>query len=241
MGGGVRLGSYDVCGMTHAGHKGTNEDAYAVIEIADSCLIAVADGVGGEAHGDRAAQIAIESVTAAFTGTYRRGMKSREIMDLMASAFAEADLRIGEATAGEERMGTTLVAAVITKRLVVIANCGDSRAFITGKGVTFRTREHTLVNTLLELGSIDAATAKNHPLRSVITHALGINSRVDLYELELQPGDTLVLCSDGLSDEVAREILPSGSARGSEEIVRELLQGGISRSDDDVTVVVLKE
>jgi len=162
-------------------------------------------------------------------------------MDLMASAFAEADLRIGGATAGEERMGTTLVAAVITKRLVVIANCGDSRAFITGKGVTFRTREHTLVNTLLELGSIDAATAKNHPLRSVITHALGINSRVDLYELELQPGDTLVLCSDGLSDEVAREILPSGSARGSEEIVRELLQGGISRSDDDVTVVVLKE
>jgi protein phosphatase len=227
--------------MTHAGQKDQNEDAYAVIEIADACLLAVADGVGGEEHGDRAAQIAIESVTAAFTRTYRRGMEREEIMDLLASAFAEADLRIREAAKKKRQMGTTLVAAIVTDHGIVIANCGDSRAFVTGKGIRFRTREHTLVQMLLELGSIDANEAKHHPLRNVIVHALGINSRIDLYEEELQDGEVLILCSDGLSDEVAREILFSGPGRGSEAMARELLQGGIARSGDDVTVVVLKQ
>ncbi|EJG07533.1 protein serine/threonine phosphatase [Methanofollis liminatans DSM 4140] len=237
----MRVVRYDICGMTHAGQKGRNEDAYAVIEIADASLLAVADGVGGEVHGDRAAQIAIESVTAAFTGTYRRGMERGEIKDLLASAFAEADLRIRETAKSEGRMGTTLVAAIITNRCVVIANCGDSRAFVTGTGMRFRTREHTLVQMLLEQGSIDAAEARHHPLRNVIVHALGITMTVDLYEEDLRPGEILVLCSDGLPDEAAREILSSGAERGSEEIARELLQGGIARSDDDVTVVVLKE
>ncbi|MDK2973960.1 MAG: family protein phosphatase [Methanofollis sp.] len=239
--GGVRLPGYDVCGMTHAGQKDRNEDAYAMVEIADACLLAVADGVGGEAHGDLAAQIAIESVIAAFTGTYRRGMNSKAITELLAAAFAEADLRIRKAAERNGRMGTTLVAAVITNHEAVIANCGDSRAFIMGNGTAFRTREHTLVEVLVELGSIDALMAQKHPLRSVIIHALGINVRVDRYEQELRPGDILVLCSDGLSDEVAGEILSSGTGRDSEEIARKLLQGAIARSDDDVTVVVLKE
>lgn len=212
-----------------------------MIELADACLLAVADGVGGEAHGDRAAQVAIESVTTAFTGTYRRGAAHKTIADMLGSAFAEADLRIREAGAKEERMGTTLVAAVVTPRGVVIANCGDSRAFITGAGTRFRTREHTLVEVLLELGSIDAAEAKNHPLKSVIVHALGINSQVDIYEQDLRPGDTLVLCSDGLSDEVAGQILSADGVRNSEATARELLQGALARSSDDVTVVVLKE
>lgn len=231
---------YNIAGMTCAGHRHRNEDAYAAIEIADICLLAVADGVGGEADGDRAAQIAIETLTTLITGTYSKEMGEEEIQNLFVSAFSEADQRIRVAAAGRDRMGTTLVAAIVRKDHAYIANCGDSRAFVAGKEITFRTREHSLIGTLVRMGSLDPAVAHDHPLKNVITHALGITPCVDIYSEPIPAGSALILCSDGLSDEVASEILTKVGDTGSEGVARALLQGGTATSDDDVTVVVLK-
>lgn len=231
---------YNVTGMTCAGSRNRNEDAYVAIKIADICLLAVADGVGGEANGDRAAQIAIETLTKLITGTYRKGMGEEDIQNLFISAFAEADRRIRTAAAGMDRMGTTLVAAIVRGDHAYLANCGDSRAFVAGKEITFRTREHSLIGTLVRMGSLDPAVARNHPLKNVLTHALGIDSCVDIYSETIPSGSALILCSDGLSDEVARRILAKEENTGSEDMARALLQGGTATSDDDVTVVVLE-
>ncbi|WP_165394786.1 PP2C family protein-serine/threonine phosphatase [Methanofollis fontis] len=235
------MGRYDICGMTHAGLKGYNEDAYTIVEIGNVCLLAVADGVGGCAGGERAARIAIETVSSSFTRRCHEGMDAEDVADLLYNAFHEADRRIRAEQHRYGKMGTTLVAAVISGRRVVIANCGDSRAFIAGKTIVFRTQEHSFVNTLLQSGSIRPEEAEDHPLRSVITHALGVNVRVDLYEEELGRERVLVLASDGLSGRTAAEICAGDLSLTSEELTRRLMEGALLTGDDDVTVVSFRD
>jgi serine/threonine protein phosphatase PrpC len=231
---------YDITGMSRAGRLSRNEDAYAVTETADACLLAVADGVGGEADGDRAAQIAIETVTSFFTSMYRTGMDGSAVRGLLESAFFGADRQIRAAAVRPARMGTTLVAAIVREHQVWIANCGDSRAFVAGKEVLFKTWEHSLVSTLVRMGCLDPTAVQDHPLKHVITHALGLTPCVDLYDVTIPAGTALVLCSDGLRDDVVREILAKEEIIGSETFARALVEGGAATSDDDVTVVVLK-
>ena len=147
-------------------------------------------------------------------------------------------------------MGTTLVSAILSENLAVISNIGDSRAYLvrphSGMSITRVTKDHSLVEKLVDLGNITAEQARSHPDRNVITRALGPDVRADsdTYFLPLEGGDCLLLCTDGLIDtvtdqEMEREIM---AAQGGGSCLQRLLEIAKSRgAADNVTAVLLRQ
>ncbi|WP_461864919.1 Stp1/IreP family PP2C-type Ser/Thr phosphatase [Thermococcus sp.] len=233
-----------VCGISHVGARENNEDNFLILKLPDACLLAVADGLGGHNAGEVASKIAVDTLREVFESEYRMGMGDEEVKSLLKKAYSLAHERIKENAVGErEGMGTTLVAALVRDGKVIIANIGDSRAhLIRGGKVIARTKDHSLVQELLDKGEITEEEAKRHPMRNIITRALGINLSVDLYEWELKPGDVLLLSSDGLHDYVEEERIVKVASSGgtAEEIARRLIDEALPVTSDNVTVVVWK-
>ena len=116
-------------------------------------------------------------------------------------------------------MGTTMVAALVVEQTAYLLNIGDSRAYhINEDGITRLTRDHSVVEDMVARGDITPEEARTHPRKNLITRALGSEERIraDLYEKELQPGDFLLLCSDGLSNIVT-----------DQELLYEAIHGGL--------------
>jgi protein phosphatase len=170
-----------------------NEDSLAVAPP----LYVVCDGMGGHAAGEVASEIAVDVITA-------RAPRNADAAAL-GQAVEEANLAIIEAAQqgrGRAGMGCTCTAAIIEKERLVIAQVGDSRAYLLHQGTMQQlTRDHSLVADLIEAGEITEAEARVHPKRSMITRALGSDPRTqpDLFEVKVESGDRLLLCSDGLT------------------------------------------
>lgn len=170
-----------------------NEDSF----IAHSPLFVVADGMGGHEAGEVASEIAVNAIS----------KHAPKVPDANQLSFAvqEANREILNASAkgiGKPGMGTTVTAAVVFKQQLLIAQVGDSRAYLLHNGRLQRlTRDHSLVADLVAQGSITEEEARVHPQRSVITRALGSEPNVepDIYILQLEKDDRILLCSDGLS------------------------------------------
>lgn len=166
-------------------------------------LYLVADGMGGHQAGEIASAAAVELVIAHYYGD-----ASREITACLARAFYAANQQLhnqAEVDASKRGMGTTLVAAVILGNKVYIANVGDSRAYlINSKGITQITEDHSWVEEQVRAGLLTPEQARRHPQRNLVTRALGSRPtvEVDLFEGEIGEGDTLLLCSDGLTGRV---------------------------------------
>jgi len=170
-----------------------NEDALLV----QAPLFAVADGMGGHEAGEVASALAIE----ALAERAPRRIDPIALTEAIAAANA-AILRGARDGTGKDGMGTTLTVAVLEGSRLLIAQVGDSRAYLLHEGKLQQvTRDHSLVEELVSTGKITPAEAAVHPNRSVITRALGgeVATHPDLYELEVANGDRLLLCSDGLS------------------------------------------
>ena len=178
-----------------------NEDSL----LAESPLFVVADGMGGHAAGEVASEIAIESM--------RSNAPRKGDCEALAEAVSIANKEIIKAAAegkGKEGMGTTMTAAVIDNNKLCIAQVGDSRAYLLHKGHLQQvTRDHSLMADLIEQGQITPAEARVHPNRSLITRALGNdpNMFADQYEINIEQGDRLLLCSDGLTGMLTDEII----------------------------------
>ena len=170
-----------------------NEDSF----IAHSPLFVVADGMGGHEAGEVASEIAVNAIS-------KHAPKEPDANQL-SFAVQEANLEILNASAkgiGKPGMGTTVTAAVVFEQQLLIAQVGDSRAYLLHNGRLQRlTRDHSLVADLVAQGSITEEEARVHPQRSVITRALGSEPNVepDIYILQLEKDDRILLCSDGLS------------------------------------------
>lgn len=170
-----------------------NEDSLIALDP----LFAVADGMGGHEAGEVASEIAIETLAAQAPNRADARALGRAVM-----AANRAVIRNAENGVGKPGMGTTMTAVILIKTKLVIAQVGDSRAYLFHEGqLTQLTRDHSLVADLVESGQITPEEALWHPQRSVITRALGsdLDMTPDLYELDLAEGDRLLLCSDGLS------------------------------------------
>jgi protein phosphatase len=218
----------------------TNQDRL----LASGTLFAVADGMGGHAGGEVAAQVAVESLQAAFGRL--------PSADGLRSAMAEANEAIwrqGQEQPALRGMGTTLTAAGLVSGpdgdVVVLANVGDSRAYVYSSGQAVQvTTDHSLAEEKVRHGELTEAEAAVHPHRHILTRALGVGSAVeaDLWELHLRTGDRLVLCSDGLSNEVGLadmgRILSEvdDPQEAASRLVAEAIDHGGS---DNVTVVVV--
>ncbi len=172
--------------------RGHNEDSFAVA----APLFVVADGMGGHEAGEVASAIAVESMLQA--------APKHTDPDALDAAVCRANKAVIEAARdgrGKAGMGTTMTAATVAGDELVVAQVGDSRAYLLHDGVLQRlTRDHSLVAELVQQGRITEQEARYHPQRSVITRALGSDPamRPDIYSLNVVAGDRLMLCSDGL-------------------------------------------
>ena len=234
-----------IAGDSHIGKVRSNNEDALIVEPRLG-LYAVLDGMGGASAGDVASQLARDTIRD-FVHHRRQALPPRELLEAAIQAGCAAVF--GEAQRHRDRhgMGTTVVAClVIDARRVAISHVGDSRAYLWRDGrLQALTRDHTIVAELAERGLLSAEEAERHPYKNVLSRNLGAKpeTRVDGLELELRPGDRLLLCSDGLygyaSAEAIQYVLGSGDA--PDHVARDLidlaLRGG---GGDNVTALVIE-
>lgn len=214
----------------------------------DLGIFIVADGMGGQRDGERAAAITIrimaEMLTEAiFRPMFRDDLERVPVSEALENAALEANNKIMSEVAGS---GSTFVAAVILGDLAYIAHAGDSRAYmITAEGIEQLTSDHSLVQRLVDLGHITETEAKLHPNTSVLYRGLGQAEglEIDTIKRRLLPGTTLVLCCDGLwrfvSRDELREIITT--AHDLEAACASLIALTNSRGgDDNISVIIVQ-
>lgn len=213
-----------------------NEDSLTVLPP----LFAVADGMGGHEAGEVASEITINTLN-------DLAPQSADA-EALARAVVAANLNVIKAPSqgvGREGMGTTLTAAILEKERLVIAQVGDSRAYLLHNGSLQQlTRDHSLMADMIEAGQLTEAEARVHPNRSVITRAIGSDPHMqpDLYELNVETGDRLLLCSDGIcgmieDHEIASIMRQAPSAQScADQLVEAALAAG---GFDNATAVVV--
>ena len=234
-----------------------NEDSYVVCHAEQ--LFVVADGLGGEAAGEVASQIATEEVERYIRGTRLAGKRSfggafDETLSVEANrlraSILSADLAIRRKVETDPAlcgMGTTLTAVVLHEEFAAIGHVGDSRAYLWRDGSLKQlTNDHSVVAHFLELGLLTAEQAEAHPLRHSLTNALGAvpEISVDAFEFEFQPDDSILLCSDGLtklvSDEAIERTLAAIGDHASPAVSELVRQANDLGGDDNITVVVVR-
>ncbi|HET7707567.1 MAG TPA: Stp1/IreP family PP2C-type Ser/Thr phosphatase [Thermoanaerobaculia bacterium] len=205
-------------GLTHVGRQRQhNEDSFLVADEAK--LYLVADGMGGHAAGEIASRIAVDSIsefilhTKEDDGTWPHAYDEhyRRTTNRLMAAVRMANTRVLEAMRKDARlrgMGTTVVACMADDKTMSFAHVGDSRAYLIRDNQLSRiTNDHSWVFEQVQAGMLTEAEAEKHPLRNVITRALGGALQVtpDASEVEIQSGDVYLLCSDGLTGMVPEE------------------------------------
>lgn len=182
-----------------------NEDFYEYFENEDFRVYIIADGMGGHNSGEVASQTACREVLAFIKENFYEFQDKEE---LLRNAFRIANKCILTVSLQNEEsrgMGTTLVTGLIYNNNIYIANVGDSSCYLKRDSEVIKiTKDHSLVQELIDLGSISKEEAKNHPNKNVITRAIGtsLNVEVDIYKLDYRDNDIYMLCTDGLSNEV---------------------------------------
>jgi PPM family protein phosphatase len=181
-----------------------NEDACTTVEDVGLCI--VADGMGGHLGGEIASNIAIEAMTEAFQDHPRGEIDERQVAELLTTSIKGANKEIyrrGNADIALKNMGTTVVAAVFNGKTIVTACVGDSRIYrLRDSKLEQITEDHSWVGELRKKNLISEADARSHPLKNIITRALGMEPgvEVDVKWDKIEPGDIYLLCTDGLTD-----------------------------------------
>jgi protein phosphatase len=211
----------------------------------------VADGMGGHSAGEVASGTIINSIVESiFSGLLTSSAKKepdeccRWIDDTIQLAN-RAVFDLGEKMGSD--MGSTTVMAVANGDMVCIGNVGDSRAYlINRKGITQLTKDHSLVERLIETGQITRQEARTHPQRNVIYRTIGDKKEVnvDTSNFQFKPGDRLLLCSDGLNgmvdDDVIRNIVMEDGISPQDACEKLVLAAKAAGGDDNITVVVVE-
>lgn len=225
-------------GLSHRGLvREVNEDA--LLTDPTGVLWAVADGMGGHGHGDLAADLVIDALARMPHGDAGRA-------DLLAAlGEAHADVRERAQADGLGEIGATVVALMLHGPLGLLAWAGDSRGYLLrGRGLTPLTRDHSVVQELIDRGSLSATEAARHPHSNIVTRAIGAGPAVtpDFAEVVVEPGDQLLLCSDGLTRCLADAEMATllAGAPDPESACVALVEATLRRgAPDNVSVVVI--
>lgn len=249
----------DVGKATDVGRvRETNEDSFLAVNVEEEgqalppgyVLLAVADGMGGHNAGEVASAIAVQALTAQLTDAAAIAQNAPPDLWLR-TAMLHANRSVWEQAAldqAREGMGTTLVSALLHRSgRLTIANVGDSRAYlVTARGARQVTHDHSWVEEQLRMGRLSEEEARSSPYRHVLSRSLGVSPgvEVDLYvKLQLQVGDSVILCSDGVSmylqpEDFVRQLADSVTAREAAALMVRL---ALSRGGaDNATVVVAR-
>ncbi len=238
------MDNLEVCYKTDTGMKrASNEDSLLVVKLGEVHLLAVADGLGGHAAGEVASRLALIEIEEFLKTNLAEG----NLRDAMQGAIAKANREIyllSKENPSYAGMGTTVVAAIVFDNRALIANIGDSRAYLIGDGIRQITKDHSLVQELVDRKMITQEEAFNHPQSNIVTRTLGTESEVspDFYEEELF-GRLLLLCSDGLSDLLRdQEILETvvASPDLDEACTRLINRANEKGGKDNITVVLAR-
>lgn len=207
----------------------------------------VCDGMGGAQNGRLASEMAAECIEQQFFGGLKLGTTSEEIERLMIDALTLANAEVfARSGGGEQMMGTTAVCAVVKDSVLHLAHVGDSRAYLFINGtLTQLTKDHSMVQELVDKGALTDDEARNHPEKNVITRALGVEHDVEVSyaRQDFLPGSMLLLCTDGLTNLVSRERIEKVMSETdfydlpSELVSDALLAGG----NDNITVLILQK
>lgn len=247
--------SVKACGLSDVGQsRSHNEDCFAI--DADHGLFLVADGMGGHGHGEVASQLAVEAIRNAMLENDARSAGGnspsaegiRPHAARLAAAFREAHNTVVHAMREDSTllgMGTTAVGCAIHDEIAAFAHVGDSRAYrLRDDDLELVTEDHTWVNEQVMAGYLSADQARSHPLKSVVTRAIGGDREiaVDVREIEVRDGDVYLLCSDGLNTMLSdRDIHDHLAADGTlEEMCHRLVDAANERGGlDNITVLVM--
>lgn len=226
--------------------RSQNEDAFGF--RAERGIFVVCDGMGGAAGGEIASRLAVDTVLE-HLGKESAGMSTREALHQAISAANRTVLDRAESDPGLSGMGTTLVALLLDHAIALIAHAGDSRCYLYRSGKLLRqTRDHSLVDEQMRLGTITAEEAERSPFRSVITRAIGTQPSVaeEILELPAEHGDLFLLCTDGLTrevdeDEIARILSIAADAANLDPAAWRLVESANEAGGrDNITCVLVR-
>lgn len=195
-------------GLTDPGMvRKQNQDAYHIVKLDKTSVLAiVCDGMGGAKSGNVASSLAVDVFVQEVQRRWVPGTDWDKADQILRSAVKLANFTVYDQAkqfVEFDGMGTTLVAALIRGQKVTVVNVGDSRAYgITESGIRQLTKDHSLVQLMVDRGEIRPEMAKSYPGKNLITRAIGTEPVVlcDMFRQEFQRGDFLLLCSDGLSN-----------------------------------------
>ncbi len=233
-------------------NKGTvrseNQDRFLleVREEQDTALMVLCDGMGGTSAGSLAAELAAD----AFMTHAELCLKEKEPPEaavIVRESAAYANIRVYDRARSDSEssgMGTTLVGVLIQGEKTALVNIGDSRGYLFSNGILSQiTRDHSLVEELVQRGAITRAEARVHPKKNLITRAVGLDYRekCDIFEPVLKRGDVLLLCSDGLSNALGDDGISKvlKKKREPETACRSLVESALRKgASDNITAVV---
>lgn len=235
--------------LTDAGKvREHNEDSVIIVKNSNKeYLLAVADGMGGHQDGETASSITIEYLRNAFLEYESIGDKANAVNFMREKVKKINEMIFDYANNHEESkgMGTTLVAAILTDDYLVFGNIGDSSGYVLKDDKLFKvTKDHTLVNLLLNTGELTEEEAKKHPKKNVLMRALGANDpiEIDIFDVETEI-QAIMLCSDGLTnmldEEQITKVLTTKELTIEEKILRLIKKSNNRGGSDNISIAYL--
>ncbi len=229
--------------------RDTNQDAMVALMLPDGgAFAAVCDGMGGANGGNIASELAIAAIEKKIREDYDPDMDDEAVCELLAIAVDDANTAV-YAKAQEDPelngMGTTAVMALLRSNTAILANVGDSKGILFSKdGAMQLTKDHSYVQMMIDNGSITEEEALTHPRRNIITRAVGIGNILfaDTFVYPIQEDDVVLLCSDGLTNEVSCDTIRTMMEEPIwEELAEKLVaQANEHGGHDNVTVVLMR-
>ncbi|MCI8317506.1 MAG: Stp1/IreP family PP2C-type Ser/Thr phosphatase [Lachnospiraceae bacterium] len=206
-----------------------------------SNMLIVADGMGGHNAGDLASRYTVESMV-----DYIENAREQRPIPLLSESIHHANELVMEKAKTDralEGMGTTVVAATIKDDYLYVANVGDSRLYLIDQEIEQITRDHSLVEEMIRVGELQRKDARSHPDRNIITRAIGARApvKVDFFDVKLEQGDKILLCSDGLTNMVEDEdilYIVKKSASLKEAAQRLITEANKNGGKDNISVVL---
>jgi protein phosphatase len=236
-----------------------NEDSLLVLTSLDLSgltgidgLFVVADGMGGHSAGDVASKFAVDTLRDVFSGSdylQQELNTGNTLPEIMSNLINEINTRLyqtGIDNSMPNGMGTTVTAVCLLDTKLYIAHVGDTRAYLIRDGLISQlTRDHSWVSEQVELGLITKEQAQNHPNRNILTRAVGSDPsvKVDLYNLDIINGDSIVLCSDGLHGLVNNDEILNSTLKNPrpQQACDELIELANNRGGhDNITVIIVE-
>ncbi len=228
--------------------RSSNQDAFAIGTMDDgSSWAVVCDGMGGANGGNVASRLAVDHFSASLKAGYRSDMSESSVKNLLETAVNAANIRVFDKSRESKElngMGTTVVAVLIIGNTAYFTHAGDSRAYSLSNGeFTQITRDHSIVQSMIENGKLTPDEARFHPRKNVITRALGVEETItpELNVYDLCEGDKLLLCTDGLTNFVDSDtivsVLESDAEPKAEALVDVANKNG---GGDNITAVVIE-